>query len=193
MAALVRIDVTRSPYLLVNTALNIQRSEYANKRGRDADFFVFSRHWIGSHATGYVPTKTVEDCIPTLDLATVMAVSGAAASSNMGGSALKPLAFTLALLNVRLGYWMRNPSTFKDQRIDFGGREVGSSLRPYLRSTFYLWLEMFSTLDETNDAVYLTDGGHIENLGIYELLRRRCRLGARPNSRCSILSESDST
>lgn len=169
------LDVTRSPYLLVNTALNIQRSEYANKRGRGADFFMFSRHWVGSHATGYVPTETIEKCIPTLDMATVMAVSGAAASSNMGASALKPLAFTLALLNVRLGYWMRNPNTFKE-KIDFGGRAVASSLRPYLRSTFYLWSEMFSTLDETNDAVYLTDGGHIENLGIYELLRRRCRL-----------------
>jgi hypothetical protein len=79
-------------------------------------------------------------------------------------------------LNVRLGYWMSNPSIFKDVRIDFGGKEVGPSLRRYLRSTFYLWSEMFSTLDETNDAVYLTDGGHMENLGIYELLRRRCRL-----------------
>jgi hypothetical protein len=170
------INVVNSPYLLINTALNIQRSEYANKRGRDADFFIFSRDFIGSRATGYVPTEAMEAAIPTLDLATAMAVSGAAASSNMGASALKPMSFTLALLNVRLGYWMTNPSTFADKRIDFGGREIGNSLRPYLRSVFYLWSEMFSTLDETNDAVYLTDGGHIENLGIYELLRRRCRL-----------------
>ena len=25
-------------------------------------------------------------------------------------------------------------------------------------------------------VVYVTDGGHIENLGLYELLRRRCKL-----------------
>ena len=29
---------------------------------------------------------------------------------------------------------------------------------------------------ENSETIYLTDGGHIENLGIYELLRRRCRL-----------------
>lgn len=171
------LNVGTAPYLLVNTALNIQRSEYANKRGRDADFFLFSRHYIGSRATGYVPTETIEAAVPTLDMATVMAISGAAASSNMGASPLRPLSFTLAVLNVRLGYWMTNPSRFKDERIDFGGREVaGGGLRRYLRSAFYLWSEMFSTLDETNDAVYLTDGGHIENLGIYELLKRRCSL-----------------
>src|SRR5260370_35529787 len=29
---------------------------------------------------------------------------------------------------------------------------------------------------ESSGTIYLTGGGHIENLGIYELLRRRCRL-----------------
>src|SRR5262249_4293968 len=36
--------------------------------------------------------------------------------------------------------------------------------------------EISGRLYENSDAVYLTDGGHIENLGIYELLRRRCKL-----------------
>jgi hypothetical protein len=35
---------------------------------------------------------------------------------------------------------------------------------------------MFGLLNERRWFVYLTDGGHIENLGIYELLRRRCCL-----------------
>ena len=29
---------------------------------------------------------------------------------------------------------------------------------------------------ETSTTIFLTDGGHIDNLGIYELLRRRCQL-----------------
>jgi hypothetical protein len=33
---------------------------------------------------------------------------------------------------------------------------------------------MFGQLDESSHQVYLTDGGHIDGLGIYELLRRRC-------------------
>ena len=40
----------------------------------------------------------------------------------------------------------------------------------------YFLNEMFGLLREDSGVVYLTDGGHIENLGIYELLRRRCRL-----------------
>lgn len=35
----------------------------------------------------------------TLDLGTAMAISGAAVSSNMGALTIKPLTFTLALLN----------------------------------------------------------------------------------------------
>jgi hypothetical protein len=40
----------------------------------------------------------------------------------------------------------------------------------------YFFNEMFGRLSEEGSLVYLTDGGHVENLGIYELLRRRCRL-----------------
>src|SRR5262249_20801580 len=40
----------------------------------------------------------------------------------------------------------------------------------------YLWSEISGRLYENADAVYLTDGGHIENLGVYELLRRRCKV-----------------
>jgi hypothetical protein len=29
---------------------------------------------------------------------------------------------------------------------------------------------------ETSNTIYVTDGGRIENLGIYELLRRRCQV-----------------
>ena len=100
----------RAPYLLINTALNIQGSPYVNKRGRNADFFVFSRDYVGSHATGYVRTSEMETAHPALDLGTAMAISGAAASSNMGDQSIRMLAPTLALLNVRLGYWLPNPA-----------------------------------------------------------------------------------
>ncbi len=35
---------------------------------------------------------------------------------------------------------------------------------------------MFNRPDETRSILYLTDGGHIENLGIYQLLERKCGL-----------------
>jgi hypothetical protein len=151
-----------APYHLINAALNIQGSDYANRRGRNADFFLFSPLRVGSEATGYKDTELFERPETGLDLATAMAISGAAASSNMGSNSIKALTPTLALLNVRLGYWLKNP------------RFVSETSRP--ERTLYLWSEISGRLYENSDSVYLTDGGHIENLAIYELLRRRCKV-----------------
>jgi hypothetical protein len=155
----------KAPYHLINTALNIQGSDFANRRGRNADFFVFSPLHVGSEATGYAGTAEFEKAAPGLDLATAMAISGAGASSNMGVNSIRPLTLTLTLLNVRFGYWLTNP------------RYVSSTNKAKHHSTpLYLWSEITGRLYENADAVYLTDGGHIENLGVYELLRRRCKV-----------------
>lgn len=50
------INPKQAPYHLINTALNVPGSPFANRRGRNADFFLFSRCYIGSEATGYVET-----------------------------------------------------------------------------------------------------------------------------------------
>ena len=155
------------PYQIINAALNIGGSKYANQRGRNADFFVFTSKYIGSRATHYVPTKSVEERVPDLDLAAAMAISGAAASSNMGSNTIKALAPTLAILNIRLGFWLLNPRVIADARY----KSVIARL-----DRLYFLKEMLGWLSEDDDLIYLTDGGHIENLGIYELLRRRCAL-----------------
>jgi hypothetical protein len=168
-----------APYHLINAALNIQGSDYANRRGRNADFFLFSKKWIGSIATGYAPIEDFQRNSPDLDLATAMAISGAAASSNMGADTIKPLTPTLALLNVRLGYWLRNPAFWAPTGAPMSYREQLSARNSWIPRhwlKFYLWAEITGRLYENSDLVYLTDGGHIENLGIYELLRRKCRV-----------------
>lgn len=158
-----------APYHLINAALNIQGSDYANRRGRNADFFLFSPHYVGSEATGYAPTVDFESAVKDLNLATAMAISGAAASSNMGAKSIRPLRPTLALLNIRLGYWLKNPR--------FVPRAEGPpSPAPGGLPTLFLWSEISGRLYENSNNVYLTDGGHIENLGVYELLKRRCKL-----------------
>jgi hypothetical protein len=160
-----KISWKQTPYHLLNTALNIHGSKYANRRGRNADFFIFSPKFSGSSATQYVRTEELEDEVDELDLATAMAVSGAAASSNMGASSIKALTPTLAILNVRLGYWMANP------------RQLAQARKPLsVLEQFYFLQELLGLMREDSDTIYLTDGGHIENLGIYELLRRRCQL-----------------
>ncbi|WP_461319336.1 hypothetical protein [Bradyrhizobium barranii] len=135
----------------------------ANRRGRNADFFLFSPAYIGSVATTYCKTEKME--LDTgLDPATAMAVSGAAFSSNMGANSIKALTATLALLNVRTGYWLKNPKALSQP-----GKRLTSN-------RWYLLNEITGRLTENSEDVYLTDGGHIENLGIYELLRRRCKV-----------------
>ena len=157
------------PYQLVNAALNLQSSKYANRRGRDATFFLFSSKFVGSDVTGYVDAAKMHGIDPNIDLGTAMAISGAAVSPDMGSVSVRALAPTLALLNARLGYWMANPLDINDTN--------PNRLRRILfdASKFYLWAEAFGLLNENRPLIYLTDGGHIENLGLYELLKRRCR------------------
>ena len=90
------LDPRVTPYHLFNTALNIEGSAHVNKRGRNADFFMFSRRYVGSEATGYVSTEAMQTVARELDLGTAMAVSAAAASSNMGARSIKPLTPTFS-------------------------------------------------------------------------------------------------
>jgi hypothetical protein len=82
----------------------------------------------------------------------------------MGASTNRALVFVMTLLNVRTGYWLPNPAKVMAGRGPFGG--VGP---------WFLFLELFGLLDEHSRYVNVSDGGHIENLGLYELLRRRCK------------------
>ena len=83
----------------------------------------------------------------------------------MGASSIKPLTPTLAILNIRLGYWIANPRQLARDR-----------KRTSVLDQLYFLEELFGLMPGDSETVYLTDGGHIENLGIYELLRRRCRM-----------------
>jgi len=160
-------DLHRSkcPVVLINAALNIQGDKNLNQRRRHAEFFTFSRHYCGSRVTGYCKTETLQERDPNLDIATAMAISGAAASANMGSKTKRPLVFSLAILNIRLGYWLPNPKQI--------GHAVNSVKFNGLR---WFYQEVFGYLNANSAKIYLSDGGHIENLGIYELVRRRCKV-----------------
>jgi hypothetical protein len=103
-----------------------------------------------------------------------MAISGAAVSANMGSQTIRALSPTLALLNIRLGYWLRNPRDLRKKKKRFG------TLLHYwtnlLSDKLFILPEMLNLLDELSPRIYLTDGGHIENLGVYELIKRGCKL-----------------
>ncbi|USJ27580.1 hypothetical protein [Ensifer adhaerens] len=170
------VQTNNAPYPLLNAALNVPGSRFANRRGRNADFFFFSPRYIGSEATGYVETRKVEAAMRGFSLGTATAISGAAAAPNMGMQSVRPLSLTIALLNVRLGYWLRHP-----RHIKLGRRILKNYPGPVfllseaLSKTGLRMTKQDVTSKETG-FVFLTDGGHIDNLGIYGLLRRRCRL-----------------
>jgi len=197
------IDPRRSPYHLINTTLNVPGSPFANRRGRNADFFLFSRRFVGSQATGYVETEKTELWDKTLKIGDAMAISGAAAAPTMGMASIRPLAPTMTFLNIRLGRWFRHPRGIATDVTRLENRKKTGKMKwawqdfVYPRSRagpLYLFFEAFSKtgLNVTNPEakrgfgsfvfpaggrfIFLTDGGHVDNLGIYELLRRRCQL-----------------
>ncbi len=103
-----------APYHLINAALNLQGSKDMNIRDRDSDFFIFSKKFIGGNRTGYCRTTTMEQIHPSMDLATAMAISAAAASPNMGRSTNPATVAFMVLLNIRLGYWLPNPGLLEE-------------------------------------------------------------------------------
>lgn len=134
------------------------------KRGRNAEFFLLSKHFVGSESTGYADSKWMWVQQPELDLAAAVAISGAAVSSSMGRIGIGLLGPTLALLNLRLGFWLPNPGDL-------------SSTQKTWEDIFrlYLFAEAFGRLRSDSSRIYITDGGHIDNIGLYQLLKRRCK------------------
>jgi hypothetical protein len=148
------------PYHLINAALNVPASKNPALQGRFADFFLFSKEYCGSPIFGYHRTGIWEAEDSSLSLATAMAVSGAAATPLMGLETKSHIGFWMTLLNIRLGYWVRRP------------KELTGAKTP---GPLYLARELIGAVDGNGRFLNVTDGGHIENLGLYELLRRRCK------------------
>ena len=103
-----------------------------------------------------------------ISLGTALTISGAAASPNMGYHSSPIVGLVMTLFNVRLGAWLGNPGRpAGDKTFDSEGPRLSA------RSLMY---EALGLTDSKKPYVYLTDGGHFENLGLYELVQRRCRL-----------------
>ena len=162
-------DSAAAPYHLINTTLNLPGSTDPNLRGRNADFFTISKCYCGSQHTGYCLTEKIEHLDSNFNLGTAMATSAAAAAPNMGAMTMKQFVFIMTLLNIRLGYWAPNPKKINtaDNLAKWRWPNVGPR---------YLLKEAFGNLNAKGSHVNLSDGGHIENLAIYQLLKRHCRL-----------------
>jgi len=133
--------------------------QYDVAGGRMAD-----RSDDGKKSDGYQETKTYAYEDGGVYLGTAAATSGAAANPNMGFHTSPPLAFLMTVFNVRLGWWLGNPQ-------DPDTRHKATPLF----GLAYLLKELFALTDDRSGFVNLSDGFHFENLGLYELVRRRCK------------------
>src|SRR5262249_3875394 len=114
-----------------------------------------------------------------LSLGTAIALSGAAGGPRLGYHTSPATSFLMMLFNVRLGLWLPNPATASTY-------DLSRAKPPNALVT--LFRELVGLSSDQDKAVYLSDGGHFENLGLYEMVRRRCRhivvvdAGADPNA-----------
>src|SRR5204863_1534292 len=120
----------------------------------------------GSEEVGYRRSKSYGGP-DGMSLGTAMTISGAAASPNMGYHSSPLVTLIMTLFNARLGWWLGNPGRAGDRTFNQDG--PGLALQPLLA-------EAFGLTDDNNSYVYLSDGGHFENLGLYEMVRRRCQV-----------------
>ena len=153
--------------------------------GRFAESFTFTHAKSGGPRFTYQDTTRFEESRgpkgTALTLPSIMAVSGAALAPLMGRFTFPPLRLLMALTNVRLGVWVRNPRhpSFDARPERPHGRlgRLWASIVEGWREpgALYVLREAVGGLTLTKRRfIYLTDGGHWENLGLVELLRRRC-------------------
>jgi len=158
--------LTAGPVHIVNCALNLGGSKDLALHTRHSAIFTLTPLRCGTRYRDLGYWSTAEFCgpnaIPTLGQA--IAVSGAAASPNMGYHTSPVVAFVMTIFNVRLGWWFPNPKCRKP-----GNSSPWFSLR-------YLISELFGGANDQSSYVAVSDGGHFENLAAYELIKRQCRL-----------------
>ncbi len=156
---------TNRPFPVVNMALNLVAGKDLAWQERKADCFTSTPLHCGSARLGYRRSQAYGG-EKGISLGTAVATSGAAANPNMGSYSSPALAFIMTLFNARLGVWLGNPGLLGSDTYTRSGPRS---------SALVLLSEALGHTDSDHPYVNLSDGGHFENLGIYEMVRRRCR------------------
>ena len=151
------------PLHIINIALNLVKGGQLAWQERKAASFSASRLHCGSWLLGYRPSAQFGNGIT---LGTALAISGAAANPNQGYNSSPLVAFLMTLFNLRLGWWLGNPGGHGARTWDRSGP---------IHAALPLFNEALGSTNESYAYVNLSDGGHFENLGLYEMVLRRCR------------------
>jgi hypothetical protein len=154
----------RRPLSLINTTLNL----VASKRKlawqlRKAESFSMTPFYCGNFFEGY---RKSEEYTGGITLGTALTISGAAANPNMGYNSSPSIGFLLTLFNARLGAWFGNTNHHGEKTFTHSGPRW--ALKPLID-------ELIGATTAQGPYINLSDGGHFENLGLYEMVLRRCR------------------
>lgn len=152
---------------VVNAAVNMVKPAGGRLQWqqRMAASFIMTPLYCGSDALGYARTG-VYGARGGMSWARAMAISGAAASPSMGYHTSRMVAFVMTLFNARLGWWSPNP--MPENHRHWRRNEPGTGVMPLVN-------ELLASVSTERSFVHLSDGGHFENLGLYEMVRRKCR------------------
>lgn len=160
------------PLHVVNMTLNLLAEKTLATQFRRAESFTVTPLHTGScRLNAYRPTReyaneNIGGISGGMTLGTAVTISGAAASPNMGPRSSAPITFLMTMFNARLGIWLGNPGDVGENT--WRSAEPRLGVGPLLR-------ELFGQTTDKNPYIYLSDGGHFENLGLWEMVMRRCR------------------
>ncbi|HEX5659966.1 MAG TPA: alkaline phosphatase D family protein [Polyangiales bacterium] len=164
------VDPTsQAPYPLFNGCVNLVGKDPEFAGDQTSDYFLFAPHHCGSKLLGYARTGQGRQ-YGRLSLATAVTCSGAAISPFQGRSMPSATSLFMWLLNLRTDLWLANPG---QPRTGFWARILDPHTLPW--GPLHQLLALSGKLDTRSRFVNVSDGGFIDNLGVYELLRRRCQ------------------
>lgn len=161
-------DQYRRPYPLIGCHVVLTDSEDPKVRRRGGDSFLLSPLYCGSSAIGgWVDTRAFNR--DSMTVPTAMAISGAAVNPSTGASGTGPtmnrfVGMTMALLNLRLGYWVRRPEGTSPGKLKWPPNHFCPGL--------YALGKLCGGYDEDSGFLQISDGGHFDNSALYELFRR---------------------
>ena len=158
-----RLSPERPLHLICCAANDLSSEDHLANLHRGATSAVLSRvgFSVGSDWTAWPTTGA-----PVPTLASAVTASAAAFNSHMGSLSMAfgpAVTFVMTALNLRLGLWLPHPTRFA---------------RPWYRRPlpgFKFYRELLGFSRANGSSVHLSDGGHFENMALYELIRRHCR------------------
>jgi hypothetical protein len=157
--------VAQRPLHVINIALNLAGGKELAWQNRKAISYTVSPLHVGSSYSSIRYLEPGKYTHGGLTLGTAMTLSGAAVNPNQGYHSSPALALLMSIFNVRLGAWLPNP-----------GKLVNDSwTKDGPNDPLVMLKEAVGMTDADHPWINLSDGGHFENLAVYEMVRRRCR------------------